>query len=455
MIERVLGKTVVAVAIAVCGSATLLFGQETQRLRNDAGMSWNAPSDSTIPGDLVAWVRSNAVPIRSLTSSDFSDLRFLEDDLEGVRIVQLGESGHGMVQANLLRARLVRFLYERLDFDVLVFESSLYQCDRADRLAADADPAMTVYACLFGVWHTTEMRDLFQFMAGTRNTEKPLNLAGMDIQQIGAAKRFRPEFLRSAIADFDPVAADSAFRLDSLYVERYGEGSRARNAFFRANKDALVHGYDYVRRVAGLYVSDLMARGATGAELRDARVARQVAGILARFVDSQTTDDAVARSEIRDSVMAENLRFLAEELYPGRKIIVWGHNAHLRHANEAIPPSPDGYPTTQSRAMGTWTHERYGEDVFTIGFYAHSGTAFNNRRDAYVVETPEPGTLESVLAMAGLKTSYFNLRNATHPWVRSETVARYNGLNDQLLRPADQYDAILFMSEVTPPEFLY
>ena len=91
----------------------------------------------------------------------------------------------------------------------------------------------------------------------------------------------------------------------------------------------------------------------------------------------------------------------------------------------------------------------------TIGFYAHSGTAFNNRRDAYVVETPEPGTLESVLAMAGLKTSYFNLRNATHPWARSETVARYNGLNDQLLRPADQYDAILFMAEVTPPEFLY
>lgn len=34
----------------------------------------------------------------------------------------------------------------------------------------------------------------------------------------------------------------------------------------------------------------------------------------------------------RDALNARNLRWLIEEGYPGRKIIVWAHNVHLMNA---------------------------------------------------------------------------------------------------------------------------
>lgn len=51
-------------------------------------------------------------PIRSLTSEDFVDLEFLRERLEGVRVVQLGESGHGMGEMFGLKSRLVAVVDE-------------------------------------------------------------------------------------------------------------------------------------------------------------------------------------------------------------------------------------------------------------------------------------------------------------------------------------------------------
>ncbi|KQU23679.1 hypothetical protein ASG61_22085 [Bacillus sp. Leaf75] len=39
---------------------------------------------------------------------------------------------------------------------------------------------------------------------------------------------------------------------------------------------------------------------------------------------------------LRDRMMAENLEFLAEKMYPKEKIIVWGHNYHVRKNNSKV-----------------------------------------------------------------------------------------------------------------------
>lgn len=51
--------------------------------------------------------------------------------------------------------------------------------------------------------------------------------------------------------------------------------------------------------------------------------------------------------------MADNLEFLLRELYPGKKIIVWGHNFHSQHDNAAIPPEPNVFPGVRVRSTAT------------------------------------------------------------------------------------------------------
>ena len=48
--------------------------------------------------------------------------------------------------------------------------------------------------------------------------------------------------------------------------------------------------------------------------------------------------------EWRDQAMHDNLMWLATEVYPTEKFIVWGHNDHIRKSQTEVMGSP--YPVT-------------------------------------------------------------------------------------------------------------
>ena len=155
----------------------------------------------------AAWVRANARPIRSLGARDYSDLAFLGPLLHGKRIVQLGESGHGVREFNLAKVRLIQFLHDSLGYDVIAFESSLYTCARVGRTAARATPDELMRWCIFQVWHTDEVLALFDYVIATQRTPRPLVLSGFDVQTSTVADRTRPDFFRRVIGELDSTYA--------------------------------------------------------------------------------------------------------------------------------------------------------------------------------------------------------------------------------------------------------
>lgn len=167
--------------------------EDLTRLLTDAELA--LPSDSVlIPEDSAYrhWVRLHARPIRSLSASDFSDLQFLAPLLAGRRIVQLGESSHGVAEFNLVKVRLIRYLHEELGYDVIAFESPFVACERAQRHSTRLSPADLMRACIGEVWQTEEVLPLFEYIKETQRTARPLFLAGFDIQRF-AVMRFYGE----------------------------------------------------------------------------------------------------------------------------------------------------------------------------------------------------------------------------------------------------------------------
>ena len=111
-------------------------------------------------------------------------------------------------------------------------------------------------------------------------------------------------------------------------------------------------------------------------------VAERAAYSMLRFmeqmrasVDRPTDRGPDGGGGIRDFGMANNLTFLANDLYPGRKIMVWAHNFHIRHDNSA---TASFQPT-----MGQWIRERFRDELYTIGLYMDRGTAAQNNRVVY------------------------------------------------------------------------
>lgn len=73
---------------------------------------------------------------------DFSDLMPLKALIGSARVVALGEQSHGDGSTFKAKCRLVRFLHQEMNFDVLAWESGLFDCRRVDEMfAKGVEPA--------------------------------------------------------------------------------------------------------------------------------------------------------------------------------------------------------------------------------------------------------------------------------------------------------------------------
>src|SRR5439155_10922122 len=106
-------------------------------------------------------------------------------------------------------------------FDVLAFESGLYDCRKAwELLKAGKDPHEAVPQGVFGIWTASkQFEPVIEYLGKTVNADRPLELAGFDCQFTAAASRTY-------------LDADIARVLDALGPQ--GITPEARTALFEA-----------------------------------------------------------------------------------------------------------------------------------------------------------------------------------------------------------------------------
>lgn len=144
--------------------------------------------------------------------------------------------------------------------------------------------------------------------------------------------------------------------------------------------------------------------------------------------------------------MAEQLDYLLDVLYPHRKVIVWAHNQHVIEAHETgEPPS-----------MGEILARRRRAAMYSVGFYMGRGVVDNGFGPVWTVVPPPAGTVEAVLANAGLKYAFVDFSQAaagpSTAWFTSNNTVREFGTKPRELVPAQSFDAIFYIDKVTPAE---
>jgi erythromycin esterase len=427
-----------AAAPAVAQSSASPMGPlPSQALLDDAALRIEASDVPTVPPAWAADIRARRQPLRSLSSDNFSDLQFLKPLLERKRVVLLGESGHGVAEFNLAKVRLVKFLHQQMGYGVIAFESSLSQCHQADKAIGTVDPARVMHGCIFGMWHSAEVLALFDYLAQTRNSGRPLTLAGFDTQDSAGPAVHAMSGLGAMLdALKSPLGAELAAnekrlartpraKLDSASVARLA-------AFYEAAADAIAGGR-----------AQLAAAGRAAEEIElAAQSARSRASLVRLYGVRAGSPEGTA---IRDAGMAANLDFVLDRLYPKRKVIVWSHNAHIAYQQPAGLPKP----------MGAYVAQRRKAEAYSIGLYMGRGVAQHNNGARYRIDAPQPGTMEAVLANGGAKYAFVDFASARNSpgaaWMFAPIRSRDWGTTPVTLTPAQSYDALLYIDSVTPP----
>jgi erythromycin esterase len=165
-----------------------------------------------------------------------------------------------------------------------------------------------------------------------------------------------------------------------------------------------------------------------------------------RYVEQLAAENERIGGRSRDAGMADNLDFLLDTQYPGRKVIVWAHNGHIgRHAAGS---QFEGF-------MGSLVGGRRPGELYTVGFYMGWGIAAQNDRRRYEIRRADDDTLEAVLANGGWRLSFVDLSGASAgSWARTRVGSREWGINPSAIVPAEVYDALIYIDAVTPPEYL-
>jgi erythromycin esterase len=427
--------------------------EDMTRLLTDTELA--VPSDSfpTTENPAYAdWVRANARPIRSIGSSDFSDLRFFEPLLRGKRIVQLGESGHGVAEFNLAKVRLIKFLHEELGYDVMAFESSTFECDRAQRNIATLSALDLMRACIFGVWHAQEVLPLFEYIKQTQSTSRPLVLAGFDNQTSSGTASARPAFLRDVVRLIDTAYARRVYETDSTFLAT----TRNPSAREQLKTDRAKWMVFYDSLATFLRANKRAIEAARRDDPHAALIARQAAVSMKAFADQLAAGFTPAGTEARDRAMADNLDFLLDEVYPGKKVIVWAHNFHIQHRINALQSADTA--NRPPRTMGVWVAERRRPELYTIGLFMYRGAAAQNDRRPYPISRMPSGSLESILHRAPWRYTFVDFsrtpRVAGSEWMWSRLRAMEWGTNPQWIVPRDEYDGVLFIDTTHPPNYI-
>jgi erythromycin esterase len=398
---------------------------------------------------LQRWIEQNAVSINS---------EGLIHAIGDARIVMLGEPSHGAGTAFAAKVHLVQLLHERLGFDVLIWESGIIDVERTEAgLRGDADPVESAQRGIFKIWSASaECRPLFAYAKASHHGLRPLTMAGFDMQITapGTLDYFGAE-LRAFIAGLDPMARREAEPLVEDVLNHFERLFRYSNALATR---AVEPGDKVAREALRPTAEDLDRLEEASSALErllpeDAgfmkRALASLAGYGANLLEAAEADRyALSMENRRDRINADNLRWLIDTAYSGRKIMIWAHNAHVMNAwygpgFDSVSPEP---PSKGMKTTGVWLTSWYGDALYKIGFTAWQGSDGLVGNPPVPVPPAPPGTLEGRLHRLGAPEMFLPLRNATAlftmrlPKYKVETVAN----------PARPYDAIYFIDTMKP-----
>ena len=434
-----------------------------QIIKNDSAVKQARTSNETLL-DWKKWANDHAYSLSSIQpetfdgqkipANKFDDLEMLKPLLHDKRIVFLGESSHGVAQFNLAKTRLIQFLHQEMGYNVLAFESGMGNVMNAQGQIDKQAALQTMKDAIFGVWWTKETLPLFDYAKSTQATEQPLVLTGFDIQQQGPFTN--GDWLQN------PKLAQQFSEAEKQLAE-WSSGKDLKG--YQKVKATIIDVYKQVKSQIETkdkelqtaypnepHIVKLMDRTLTDRiRLADEYIELTIQSNI--DIEQNIIASFLQTMEWRDQAMMENLLWLAEEVYPTEKFIVWAHNDHIRKAQSDVMGSP--YPV---KLMGERLPDMYKKYSYVLGLYMTSGETANNMGEPMPVLPPIKGSIEDILSTTNKPYTFIDLRNRQNErgnsWMFEPRLAYSWGVMQESFVPRDQYDGILLIDKVNKPTYI-
>jgi erythromycin esterase len=373
---------------------------------------------------------NRSTPITFSTSNDFREFKFLKEKIDTSVPIFLGESSHTIGDYNQLRVRMIQYLHEQLNYNVIAFEAPFanlkYVSENRNTLTAEKMLKLGLFYC----WKTNDLLELMKYI----QSHPKLKIMGFDCQDRN---------------------------IDSLVVYDYKQKIERKNAALGNEYLLLIEQFSLLMKInpfenhevfkseskCVINQIDSFISKLTNSEIIDFDIHFHITNLKNNCINFSLLKPNFSKSNVfRDSIMAENYLMLTKNLYPSEKVIVWGHNAHL---------SKQSLVTEYPISMGEFLHRKLNYN--SIGLFAYSGTYGYGwtYKELKKIKKPSKKFIEFYLHKNNLEISYIDLQNLPrYSWIKNNYKILDTKHGVMKTTPNKCFDGIIFFKHVGESKYL-
>ncbi|MBV6652381.1 MAG: erythromycin esterase family protein [Mameliella sp.] len=249
------------------------------------------------------------------TEAQYEDLSFLKAEIKDQRIVCLGEEWHRTETFSQIKNRIVKYLYQELDFDVIVFESSVYGpfAIEVNQLAGK----QRLFESLQHIWRTQSVFDLINFTDKVQQSPRPIQQYGIDLQ--GAySERYSNiliDLFNTLKVEWVPEIVAAERLIQQEWLNKHQSLKKYESSITLAHKAVYEQMIDVVNNKAPLAMDGIDKDYLIWLINNRIALCNYLVGQEGKFY--------------REQVLADNLEWVLNRVGPDKKVIVWAADLHI------------------------------------------------------------------------------------------------------------------------------
>jgi erythromycin esterase len=380
--------------------------------------------------ELHTWLKENAVHLNTVAAgSGFDDMQPLKAIIGDARIVALGEAAHLNRDFSRVKHRMIEFLVNEMGFAVFAIEATFAGALELNDyvLGGEGDPRRALGALVYPAWTIESILEMVVWMREYNSThEEKVTFYGFDVKPATGSAKAVYHYLRktNGTEDYNQVL--------SMMMNKWTANQLTKEDR-RGIEGKLKNLLTYLEHQQPADAQNILSQQESQ-DSKEWRLAVQHARVLLQHIEFYTLPGISEASGFRDKCMAENVRWLAD-YEKGAKIILWAANTHIM-------------ATPGSGCMGGYLRRTYGKDMVVFSLLSNRKSEGLLPDDTDQGPGAPKGSVEALLAEAGLDMAVVNLRSLPKGAVSKYFNApRKTGPISCLLPRA--YDAILFIESTT------